>query len=251
MELAIIYIIIYLVEVFIIWYYCTNMFFSKFNKFTEWVSVIPLYIVFLLTSSQNYSFLNLFTFLLGNFAYIFFFFRSKWYVALFHSAVATCVMSLSEVIIANLIPNLVYNFFDKDVWLKKAVILAIFSKLLYFLLMQIIIHIWGATKERIINTWKSTSLLLFIPVSSILIIITLMYLCVSIILTRFLEILIAISALLLLIVNFLVFSIYRYNQQKEAEYIEMQLQLQKEYDTSEYWKRMKPKAFLFTTSKSI
>ncbi|MBQ8039886.1 MAG: sensor histidine kinase, partial [Lachnospiraceae bacterium] len=36
--------------------------------------------------------------------------------------------------------------------------------------------------------------------------------------------------------NFLIFSIYRYNQQKEAEYIEMQLQLQKEYDTSEYYK---------------
>lgn len=236
MELAIIYIIIYLVEAFILWHYCINMFYPKANRLTEWLCIIPLYIILLLTSSQNYSYLNLFTFLLGNFLYIFILFYSKWYVAFFHSAIATCVMSLSEVLIANLIPNLVYNFFGENVWLKKAVILAVFSKLLYFLLMQSIIHIWGATKERLLNTGKSTGLLLLIPFFSIWIVITLMTLCISIILSRFLQLLIAISALLLLIINFLVFSIYRYNQQKEAEYVAMRLQLQKEYDTAEYYK---------------
>lgn len=147
-------------------------------------------------------------------------------------------MGLSEVIIANFIPNLVYNFFDESEWLKKALILAVFSKFLYFLLVQTIIHICGKTKEQLLNLQKSTLMLAAISLFSIWIIITLMSLCMTIRLPLTLQIFITISALLLLVINFLIFSIYRYNRKKEGEYTAMRLQLQKEYDAVEYYQML-------------
>ena len=49
---------------------------------------------------------------------------------------------------------------------------------------------------------------------------------------------ISIAALLLLMINLLIFEINHYNQRKNVQFTEMQLQLQKEYDTSEYYKML-------------
>lgn len=236
MEITLVYIIIYFAEALILWHYCSNIFHSKYSNHIEWVCTFPLYLFLFLTVSQQNMILNLLAFLIINFIYILILFKSKWYSALFHASVTTSVMGLSEVIIANTIPNLVYDFFDRTSLFEKLLILAIFSKLLYFLIIQAIIYQFGKSKEKLVNTGKITGVLLIIPTFSIWIIFTFLSICVLVKLPLFLSIMIAISALLLLIINFLVFSIYRYNQQKEAEYVAMRLQLQKEYDTAEYYK---------------
>lgn len=238
MELALIYMLVYFIESIILSYYCVNMFYSRYNKVTAYGFAFLLYAFLFLIRSSTHSYLNLLSFFTINCIYIFFLYYSKWYTALFHAAITTCLMGLSEVIIANFIPNLVYNFFDESEWLKKALILAVFSKFLYFLLVQTIIHICGKTKEQLLNLQKSTLMLAAISLFSIWIIITLMSLCMTIRLPLTLQIFITISALLLLVINFLIFSIYRYNRQKEGEYTAMRLQLQKEYDAVEYYQML-------------
>lgn len=50
--------------------------------------------------------------------------------------------------------------------------------------------------------------------------------------------LITINAFFLLIVNLLIFGLNQYNQKKHLEFTEMQIQLQKEHDSAEYYKML-------------
>lgn len=232
----IVYCIIYPIEAFILWHYCSNMFMAKYKKHIQLLGLFPLYITLILIATLQNVLMNMIAFTFINFIYLFVFYDSKWYSAVFHASVISCIMGLTEVAVLSIMSKFLYNFYTEDSHLGRTLILAILSKLLYFLILHAIIYSYSYSKEKDAKLTKGTGILIIIPAITTWIIATLASLCVTVKLTLFLEILIAISALLLLIVNFLVFSIYRYNQQKEAEYIEMQLQLQKEYDTAEYYK---------------
>ena len=230
------YSVIYPIEAFIIWHYCSNMFIARRQKHIRLLSIFILYAFLILIATFQNVFLNMVAFTSINFIYIIVFYESKWYSALFHASIASCIMGLTEVAVLSSMSNLFYNFYNEEAPLGRTLILATFSKLLYFLILHIIIHYYSYSKEKNLKCTKGISLLVIIPAITSWVIATLAYLCITIKLPLILQILIAISALLLLIINFLVFSIYRYNQQKEAEYVAMRLQLQKEYDTAEYYK---------------
>lgn len=240
METIICYIISYLLEGFILWHYCFNMFQSKYTHSKEFFSVFLLYLCLLLPGSQENMFLNMISFFLVNFIYIFLLFETKWYSALFHAAVTASIMGLSEIFIIGIISDLAYDFYNKDTLFQRISILLPFSKLLYFVVLQIIIQLFGKFKENLVRTsaGKGTYFLICIPLITFWIIITLASFCITTQLNPFMEGMVAVSALLLLIINLLVFSIYRYNQQKEAEAVELQLQLQKEFDSVEYYKML-------------
>ena len=54
--------------------------------------------------------------------------------------------------------------------------------------------------------------------------------------TRTSDLFIGISSFLLLITNIVIFAVHNYTQEKNQKYVELQLQLQKEYDLTEYYK---------------
>lgn len=238
MEIIICYIIIYLIEAFILWHYCSNMFYSKHTKFIECLIIAPLYLSMVPLVLHGNIFFNIFSFLIINFIYIFLLFETKWSSSLFHASITTCIMTISESIIAGIFSNLAYNFYDNNTILQKTVIWGAFSKLLYFLFLQIIIHIWGKSKEKAIVCSRTIGFLITIPVSTAVIITTFFILFINVKLPPFVEHMIAINSLLLLIINILVFSIYRHILQKESAYLELQLQLQRENDSVEYYKML-------------
>ncbi len=238
MDTIICYIFIYIVEAYILCHYCSHMLYSKYSKTIEYLTLIPLYTILFLVMLQENILINTITFLIINFIYIYFIFLVTWGSALFHAGITTVIMCLSEVIIANLIPNLVHNFYDKNTHLQKLIILAIFSKILYLLFSQTIIFFFGRTKDGFISNNKGNLSLIIIPIITMWIMITLLYVCDATVFEPFIEHMILISSMLLLIINFITFSIYRYNQEKEAKYREMQLQLQKEKATEEYYQML-------------
>lgn len=228
--------ILYFIEGFILWHYCTNMFRLKYSGRIALILAVPLYIPCLLLSTQHSLFLNAFSFLATNFIYIYGIFTVTWHSALFHSVITTSIMSLAELAAYNVIPSLIYNLYLQDDASMSTVILSIFSKLIYFLILQSIIFFFAKSKERGLF-WNKGSLLLFIiPVITLWITISFMLLALYTTLSPFFGILITISSFLLLVINLLVFHLYRYNQKKEAEYREMQLQLQKERAAVDYYK---------------
>lgn len=238
MDTIICYIFIYIIEAYILWNYCSHMLYRKYSKTIECLTLIPLYTILFFVVLKENILINAVTFLIINFIYIYFVFLVTCGSALFHASITTVLMSLSELIMASVFPNLIHNFYNQNTPLQKLIILTIFSKTLYLMLTQVIIFFFGKSKEGFSHNNKGNLLLIIIPIITLWIIITLFYVCDSTVFEPFIEHMILISSMLLLMINFLTFSIYRYNQEKEAKYREMQLQLQKEKATEEYYQML-------------
>lgn len=237
MEL-IIYCITYPIEAFILWHYCSNMFFSKRHKNTQILILTLLYaLMFCIASVQNV-FINMISFTILNFLYIILCYDIRWYFAFFHTSVLSCTMGLLEVVVLSIFSNLFFHFYKDEMNPPWTIILVILSKLLYFFALHIIIHYYSRSREEYLDCTKDVRFLILIPLITSWVISTLAYVCITIRLPLTLQIFITISALLLLVINFLIFSIYRYNRQKEGEYTAMRLQLQKEYDAVEYYQML-------------
>lgn len=237
MDIIVCYALIYLIEAIILWQYSDHMFASKTNLFMQIFFVILLYCIpFALFFLENI-WLNSIAFLSINFIYLLFIFRIRWYTALFHATTLTITMSASELVVVGLISQIAYDFYENSS-LRNIVILAVLSKTLYFFSLQIIIHFWKDSKHKFENYDFSTTILTFIPVLTLFIVHTLATICTDTILSSTNDRLICTSAFLILIINIIVFGIYNYTQKRNQQFTELQLQLQKEYDLSEYYQML-------------
>lgn len=79
---------------------------------------------------------------------------------------------------------------------------------------------------------------MLIPVSSIFIMFTFLAIGETSAFAPPVDFMVTICAVFLLMVNLLVFGIYQYNQKKSQEYTDMQLLLQKESDSAQYYEMM-------------
>nr|WP_296010168.1 sensor histidine kinase [uncultured Blautia sp.] len=79
---------------------------------------------------------------------------------------------------------------------------------------------------------------MLIPISSIFVMLTFLAIAETSHLVPVVNIMVTISAVLLLLTNLLIFGITQYNQKKSREFTEMQLLLQKESDSAEYYKML-------------
>lgn len=236
MQTVIYYSAIYLIEALILWIYCSNMFYSRFSKQIECISIIGLYLLPFLCAFQNNLWLNTLIFPTANFIYIFFIYHSKIHSALFHAAITTIAMGLSELVASGIIANLPYNIYEETSNLQNLAIAATLSKVLYLLCLQTIIFLYKKLKEKNQNFNHGIGMLITIPIFTIAITLFLIIISVSTELPAMQDCMISISAILMLIINILILGIYTYNQEKSEEFTKLQLQLQKEYDSTEYYK---------------
>lgn len=239
MDMIICYFIIYIIEALILWNYCSNLFHSKYTKFREWLILIPIYfLLFLICTLHENILLNLITFLTANFLYIIIIFKTQWLSALFHAAITTGAMGMSETIVAGSISKLFYNIDNQNTYFFQLIFLTIFSKTLYFFVLQVIIYLSQNLKEKILKNDSGSYFLTTIPIITTWISAILLSLCITSDTTPYMSRMVSLSALLMFIVNFLIYGIYRYTQRKETELATLRLQLQKEYDTAEYRKEL-------------
>ena len=96
-------------------------------------------------------------------------------------------------------------------------------------------HLMKKQKKNAEQYDRSVFLFVFIPVTSIFIMFTLISIGESVSLPQSLDWMVAMGAVFLLISNLLVFGIYQYNQTKNIEFTDMQLLLQKEANAAEWW----------------
>ena len=99
MEIIICYIVIYLVEAFIIKQYCSTLFVSRHAASIEWSTVLLLYGFLFAVSFVENPILNTVAFLFINFIFMFFSYEIKGTTALFHSVIATISICLFHTII--------------------------------------------------------------------------------------------------------------------------------------------------------
>lgn len=235
MAVKICYIIIYIFEACILLQYCKNLFLPKYT----WKKEIPVLFFsysLLFFCSLNESFwVNFFSFLIINFIYIFFMYNLKWLTAFFHAFIITIIMVLSELGILILLSYFIPNFYDNGTYFRNVIILSVPSKILYFLFLQSISLFIKKRKTRELSSDQSTLFLVVFPLISGFIALVLTTVCMNVSLSLFLDIMITISVILLLAFNIFLAWFHTSIQEKNQKFLEMQIRLQKEYDTVKYF----------------
>lgn len=179
--------------------------------------------------------INFLAFFIINFLYIFFMYQAKWLTAFFHAFIITIIMVLSEVGILILLSYFIPDFYDNGTYFRNAIILSVPSKILYFLILQSISLFIKKRKTRELSSDQSTLFLVVFPLISGFIALVLTTVCMNVSLSLLLDIMITISVILLLAFNIFLAWFHTSIQEKNQKFLEMQIRLQKEYDTVKYF----------------
>lgn len=238
METTILYLFIYIIEAFILWWYISNLFHSKYSKTVEFIGFFAGYTCLFGFSFAQSFWINTISFTLINFLLMIILYNIKWNVCLFHSILTTCIMSFSEIAIIGLFSQ----FNETSLYIHSNITLLIIltglSKLLYFIALRIIITLMHGSIYENGYVNRATTLLNIIPLISIYVYLTLTTILLSASISEHYRHMLSCSAVLLLFMCILTFYIYHYTQQKSKDFIELQVQLQKEYDMAEYYKEL-------------
>lgn len=235
MAFTIFYIILYILEAFILWQYCTNALVPRKGKTLELISCIAGYGILYLLSQLDLFWSNLISIFVVHFLIILVAYKHKWYTVLLHSVITTMMMASTELIVLAIVSRFTTNIYAE---LSYFALGTFISKLLYFIILFAISHIIKGRKEHKSKPGKGGIILIIIPITSAGITITLFSVCLYTNLSFIQDLLISISAVLILVINLLIFYFYDYNQSMNDNYTNLQIRLQKENDTSEYYKML-------------
>lgn len=228
----------YAVEALIMWQYSTSLFIPKRSNKMKASALIICYFITFLLSIYDQLFVNLISFLLINFIFLYTQYELKCEMVLFHSSIVTAIMAMSELAPYGIISRFFSHFLSDPSLFHDKILFAVLSKLLYFLIIYFLSHIFKHQKNSTTQQNKSAVLLGFIPLSSLFVMLTFMYMGEATVIPPTNSWMMALSAVLLLCMNLLVFGINQYDQQKNTAFTEMQVLLQKEYDSTEYYKML-------------
>lgn len=223
------------VEAIILWQYACALFVPKHRAKTRLIFVCALYLILFAVSLYDFKWLNASLYLLANFIFLFTMYRLKWHSVLFHSAVLTAIMSMCELTAYSIIGRFAPHFFTKTTYSHNIILFAVFSKMAFFTVIYILIHFLQEHQECSQKQDKSSLLLVFIPLTSIFVMLIFVAVGDSYTLSSTLSFLITLGAVFLLFTNLLVFGINQYNQKKNMEFTEMELLLQNEANSTEYY----------------
>lgn len=226
----------FFVEAIIIWQYTSALFIPKHSTKIRVLFLSVLYFGLFLCALFQHMFLNLILFFGSNILFFVLYFKLTFSSVLFHSSILTAIMGMSELAAMGIILRFFPHFLSTE---KNGLFFyAILSKTLFFTIIYFLTHIFKQKKEKQ-SPYNSTELILIlIPLSSIFVMFTFFSIRETVSFISPLNVMVTISAFLLLLTNLLVFGINQYNQKKSGEFMEMQLLLQKEADSVKYYEML-------------
>jgi len=225
----------FLVEAVILWQYTSTLFVPKYREPAKLLFLCALYLILFSVSIFDYKWLNALLYLLVSFIFLITMHRLKWHLALFHAAVLTAVMSMCELAVYSIIRHFAPNFFTEAAHSHNVILFAVFSKMMFFTVIYALIHFLQERQDLCQKQDKYALLLVFIPLTSIFVMLIFVAVGDAYTLSPTLVLMITLGAVFLLFTNLLVFGINQYNQKKNMEFTEMQLLLQKEANAAEYY----------------
>lgn len=238
MENIIFYFLCFWVEAIILWQYASHLFIPKHTVTKRLTLLACLYIVLFIVSFFDIKWLNMGLYVLGNFFFLFSQYTLPFHLAIFHSGILAAVMGMSELIVYSIIEHFTPHFFAQAEYFHNKLLFIILSKILFFAVAYVQIHLLKRQKRHIEHYDNSVLILVSIPTATIFTMLTFVNISDSCSLTPSQTWMISSTALFLLVTNLFIFAINQHNQQKHAEYTKMQLLLQKETDSTEYYKML-------------
>lgn len=177
-------------------------------------------------------------YIIGNFFFLSSQYALSFRSSIFHSCILAAVMGMSELIVYSIIDHFTPHFFVQTTYFHNKLLFIIFSKIMFFAIVYIQIHILKQQKGHTEYYDNSVLILLSIPATTIFTMLTFVNISDTCSLTSIQNWMVSLTALCLLATNLFIFAINQYNQKKHAKYTEMQLLLQKETDSTEYYKML-------------
>ena len=228
----------FLIEGIVFWNYVSILFVPKYSTKIRFVYLSLGFFILFLFSLHNIFRLNCILYITVCFLYLTLFYQTKWYYALFHSTLFEVLTAVCELPAYSILSTFLTsaNLRAADFHLK--LLFAVISKTLFFAVMSALL-LWLKKRQKpFLQYDKSVFFTILIPFIAQIIVLILFAVCDSPSMTATQNRLITINAFFLLIVNLLIFGLNQYNQKKHLEFTEMQIQLQKEHDSAEYYKML-------------
>ena len=229
MDEMICYFFSFLIEGIVFWNYVSILFVPKYSAKIRLICLSLGFFILFLFSLCNLFWLNCILYITVCFLYLIFLYKTNWYYALFHSLLFEVITGACE------LP--VYSFLSTFLSATNDPISNFHLKLL-FAVMSLLLFWLKKRQKPFLQYDKSVFFTILIPFIAQLIVLILLAVCDSTAMTATQNHLINTCAFFLLIVNLLIFGLNQYNQKKHLEFTEMQLQLQKEHDSAEYYKML-------------
>ena len=226
----------FLTEAIILWQYTSTLFTAKRTAKRKYIILCGLYFILFAASLLHSKFLNAALYFVFNFVFLATQYCMNAYSAFFHSSILTSVMILCEVMVYYIIRYFSPHF--KGETSHFFALFVIFSKLIFFTFIFILLHFLKGRQNNDERLDKSAFLLALIPITSIFVMITFTKISDSCDLSPSLNWMLTLSAVFLLTINLLIFGIEQYNRKKNLEFTEMQLLLQKESDSAQYYEML-------------
>ena len=139
LETLICYILIYIAEASIIWLYARRLFPLRFRTLPALLTLAVCYTALFGLHFFQLSWLNITAFLTGNFFFLLAACRTSPPAALIHAAVVTAAMSVGELISVACLFQIAYDFYTRQFSFRDLVVSSVFSKLIYFFILQLIL----------------------------------------------------------------------------------------------------------------
>jgi len=238
MDEMICYFFSFLIEGIVFWNYVSILFVPKYSTKIRFVYLSLGFFILFLFSLHNIFLLNCILYITVCFLYLTLFYQTKWYYALFHSTLFEVLTAVCELPAYSILSTFLTsaNLRAADFHLK--LLFAVISKTLFFAVMSALL-LWLKKRQKpFLQYDKSVFFTILIPFIAQIIVLILFAVCDSPSMTATQNRLFTINAFFLLIVNLLIFGLNQYNQKKHLEFTEMQIQLQKEHDSAEYYKML-------------
>lgn len=231
------YAAIFVAEAITAWLYFSYIYKQEKNSLYTSISFALGYTLLFLASQLSIVVLNASLFFVVNTAILYLNYSCEIKSSVLHAAFLTLTVSISEILVNLLITVIVkdYNAYTYSIPVLSR--FAVFSKLLYFFITVIAARLFKPHKGRY-NEPSQIVLLCVMPVVSVIIIVTFIYIGSTGQLTDLTEILVTVSTMALLFVNIVVLFIYNRIQKLDEEHAALQIaQLRDQADT-EYYKML-------------
>ena len=238
MDEMICYFFSFLIEGIVFWNYVSILFVPKCSAKIRFVCLSSGFFILFLFSLHNIFLLNCILYTTVCFLYLIFLYKTSWYYALFHSLLFEVLTGACELPVYSFLSTFLTSASLRAADFHLKLLFAVISKTLFFAVMSVLL-LWLKKRQKpFLQYDKSVFFTILIPFIAQIIVLILIAVCDSTAMTATQNRLITTSAFFLLIVNLLIFGLNQYNQKKHLEFTEMQLQLQKEHDSAEYYKML-------------
>lgn len=241
MDMKLVYLCIYIAEGVTAWGYFSTLYAKKFPLWVNIAAYSLGYTVAFLVYNFAYVWVNTSVFAIINFILLYGFHTCSWKAGVFHAGMLTCLSTGLEFVVVIVLGVIWgdYNFYQSSA--LALTILAVCSKLLFFLSTKICLLIAKRSDTTGKDFGPVSLLLSCFSIATIFVMVVMFYTGLEVSLPVHIENLMLISSLILLFANILLFAGYQYSQKVNQQNLSLRMVKQKDEAEETYFRALEEK----------